>query len=852
MKEVVSETARKVVKNGNRTGQATNQPVESTTPFIAPMPRPHTASFESRGATRDQGLSRIAGRVNRTANYGGFGGGMGGGMGYGNTMFTPPQFYRPQLTPTAFNTVTQRKEVYNQVDWWLRNEPLIAAAIMFYSRFPFSGWKLEGCTEYVKDYFERLTIKLDFAKWIPLIAQEYYAMGDCFVHASINCPKCRGKMKDEYNQPCNHEGATWESLYVHDPSTIEVSNAFPGMEPQYYLTPTEEMKRVVLDKNPRTHYDAIPNELKVIIAQGNPIPLHPITITHFKHFSNAYAPFGNSLIRPLFPLLMYKDRLRQAQWLVAERHILPIKIVKLGSEKRYANEDDLQAVQEELAAVANDPFLTLVVPHDFDFEFYGASGKILQISEEFNIIENELINGLMLNKSILSGEGPAYNSASIGLLVMARRLEEFRNIVARYIEEKIFKQEAMWNGFEEEDEGGTTRYVYPKIKFEDLQLKDITGKLQVVIQAVTQGMLPVQTLAEMLDLDWDTQVERLRFEQQINLLQTPGVAQADMGTGFRGPLGMDMSGGMAQQAGLPPLQMAGGGMPPSPMGGMTGMAQHSPWTRIAMEVPESYQIARQLTNNIYTEINLSSNATVEGGGRTVTSMVRTAEESVGMYRQAQKNSTDLFNESMEHPKYKKKAMRIKSAAHAKYLESIRPVNGRGFDKQILPEDEIYFVDFGDYQPYGIPMNRLAIREYCFEDKEFEQDGKRIVVAQRKPQVQLPKEFFTSIEQKLYNLILDAGVPFAFYAQYAAGPEGKYKLDGAFPAIKLAFEADSETFHSHEDQIARDRARDQELMAHGWTIVRFTDKQIRSQEKEVKSVIQSIASKLMGSQNTITL
>jgi len=867
LRQVLSETAQNVTRNGNKQKVSVNEAIiNNAMDVMVPFPRPHATSFEGRGASRDQGLTRTANRMNRIAFGGMGGGGMGGGMG--GTISTPPQFYRPQLTSIAFNTVTQRKEVYNQVDWWLRNEPIIAAAILFYSRFPFSGWKLEGCTSYVKEYFEKLIAKLEFAKWLPLIAQEYYAMGDCFVQAEINCPLCHGSMQDESGQPCKHEGAVWKNLYVHDPSSIEVSNAYPGMPPQYYLTPTEEMKRVVMEKHPREHYEAIPNKLKMTIAQGNPIPLDPSCLTHFKHFGNAYAPFGNSLIKPLFPLLMYKDRLRQAQWLIAERHILPIKIVKLGSDKRYAGEADLQAVQEELAAVANDPFLTLVVPHDFDFEFYGATGKVLQITEEFGLIEKEMINGLMLNQAILSGEGPSYANASIGLLVMARRLEEFRNIVAEWIQEKLFKPVAMWNGFEEEDDTGTTKYIYPKIKFDDLQLKDNTGTLQIVMQCVAQGFLPVQTIVEMLDLDWDTQVERLRFEQSINIMQTPSVTGTDMGTGFRGPMGADMSGGMAQQAGLPPLPMggmgagasgnpggAGGGGALPGQGNIPAVATiHSPWARVAQEVPEAYRIAQDLTRHIYNEYNFSQvDQTSRDKGSY--SLVRTAEESIGMYRKAHAITKEVFMEALDNPRYKRKASRIKSAAHAKFLETVRPITGRGFDKQLLPENEVYFVDFGNFVGTGVPMNRLAIRDYFFDDSVQEIDGVRVVTAQRKPQVNLPKEYFTSIEQALYNIVLEAGIPYAFYAQFAAGPDGKYKIDGAFPAIKLGFEADSESFHSHDDQIARDRQRDQELMSQGWTIMRFTDHDIKQKDKEVLRVIQEVASKIMGqssNSNTIQL
>ena len=82
--------------------------------------------------------------VSRSAN-------MGGGN---NTMTTAPSFYSPFLTPTSFSIPNARREVYLWANWWVNNEPKVAAAINFYTNFPFSGWELECSSTYVKDYFE--------------------------------------------------------------------------------------------------------------------------------------------------------------------------------------------------------------------------------------------------------------------------------------------------------------------------------------------------------------------------------------------------------------------------------------------------------------------------------------------------------------------------------------------------------------------------------------------------------------------------------------------------------------------------------------------------------------------------
>ena len=89
------------------------------------------------------------------------------------------------------------------------------------------------------------------------------------------------------------------------------------------------------------------------------------------------------------------------------------------------------------------------------------------------------------------------------------------------------------------------------------------------------------------------------------------------------------------------------------------------------------------------------------------------------------------------------------------------------------------------------------------------------------------------------------IPLAFYAQYEAGPTKNYILDGAFPAIKLAVEADGEIWHNNPNKIEQDRQRDIQLAQQGWTILRFTDKEIEKQPRDVAMVIQQALQKLLG-------
>jgi very-short-patch-repair endonuclease len=732
-----------------------------------------------------------------------------------NSITTAPNFYSPFLTPSSFQIPNARREVYLWANWWKNNEPKVSAAINFYTNYPFSGWKLECSSSYVKDYFEKLVEKLNFQKWLPEISKVYHLLGDAFVLLSIDCPHCHGSnWDDDKNQECQHDGASWKSISILNPDNVIKT---PGMIDQpgsYAYRPSAEEIRIVNERHPKDIYDSIPDGIKKLILKGDPIKLNEISIHHFKYGSNPWEDYGISMIRPLFPILTYKDKLRQAQYMIAERLILPIKVVKIGSDTRPASQEDIDNVQDELASIANDPNLTLVTHHNFDLEWYGATGKIHPLTGEFELIEQEILDGVMLNKALLNGEGPTYGNAQVGLLAMAQRLETFRREVAHWIEMNVFLPVAKWNGFVIEGERGQEEIIYPRIKFDDLQLRDDTGKLQMLVTANQNGVISNVSLIEAFGLDSDQEIERLRYEQGANFMSdqnfgTPNISLSFQSGGVTGQGFGAATGGADMSAappapdlgigGTPPPADAGAAAPPPPAG-----AAPAP---TASNMLENYRLASEIVNSIYQarldDLNKSDN-------------VRTASK------------------------------KIKSSAHEGFLMSLRPVTGRA---SLGPLPSEYDGLFGVIEtPFvggsiSYPLNNYAINEIQ-SFANYNNEAVRQVVAKKLENVNQPK-MFTSLEKKLYGLLMSLNMPFPLYAQYSAGPTMDYQLDAAIPNLKIGVEADGEIWHNNPDKIAKDKRRDSELAVNGWIIVRFTDKELQDHPQDCLNVLINAIKKRTG-------
>ena len=465
-----------------------------------------------------------------------------------NVIMTQPMFFSPLHTPQNWQIASKRKEVYQWARFYYENEPKVAAGIDFYSQFPINGFKLLCKKKSILKYYERMIEKIDLMYWLRMISHQRFLLGDVFVMTEISCPHCHGTGVDkETNEICNHADGTIGKITVLNPDWIEVMKTPISQDPQIVLLPDEEIQRVIQTRQPKFLYDQIPDNIKAQIMAKKPILLSNRVTSHIKHGGSPYGTYGESLIRRLFTVLAYKTKLMTANWIVAERLILPIRVVKIGSDERPADDEAIADASAQLAAVANDPNLTIVTHNHFEYDWYGASGKIHQITTELEAIGKDILDGLMLNQALLNGEMAGYSAAQIGVETMVRRIDSWRNELAQWIEKHIFLPIAKMQGFvdeQESEEAKETVYLYPRIKWNDLRLRDNSNQLQMFFQMQQGGIISAQTLLEQFDLDYDIEIERIRDEQMQ-------AAQSGQMTGA----GMPMAGGM------PPL---GGGAPAAP------------------------------------------------------------------------------------------------------------------------------------------------------------------------------------------------------------------------------------------------------------------------------------------------
>ena len=284
-------------------------------------------------------------------------------------IYGQPQFFSPVHTPINWQIPSKRLEIYQWSRFFYENEPKVASAIDFYSFFPMNDFEHECKDRNVKQYFDKLKKRLNLSKWLRLISHEVHLLGDCFPFVEVSCPSCGGggRIGDEV---CEHEGGTVRRIVILNPDYVEVYTSPINPDPIIALRPDEELINMVQRKTPG--YERLTPEVIKLISSGQPIRLDNRSVDHLKYGEGGYTKYGIGMVRRLFPILSYKTKLMVAQWIVAERLIVPIKIVKVGSDERPAGPADIAAVQQQLAQTANDPNLTIVTHHAFELDWQGA------------------------------------------------------------------------------------------------------------------------------------------------------------------------------------------------------------------------------------------------------------------------------------------------------------------------------------------------------------------------------------------------------------------------------------------------------------------------------------------------
>lgn len=287
-----------------------------------------------------------------------------------------------------------------------------------------------------------------------------------------------------------------DKIQILPPEQIEISNEGTMEQgPTIYYKPPEAQKQAYLED------PDVPSEVKEKIQLEGKIPLNQDPskgsyVIHFARKKSGYELHGRSILQRCIRTVIYREKLRQVQSTLASRNMTP-KTMVIAPGIPTAEVMALRAHIDEAKA---DPDYSVVLNYEARWEEIGSEGRLLALDGEWQHTNSDLAIGLGLSPEILIGEG-MYSGNRIQLEIMNVSYLQFRDLLTGIIEDQIFKPIAMDKGFYEMDKYGRPRWIYPKVSFSRMALRDSGDLYDMLFNLYAKGSLPVDIIYEFLNLD---------------------------------------------------------------------------------------------------------------------------------------------------------------------------------------------------------------------------------------------------------------------------------------------------------------------------------------------------------------
>ena len=315
-----------------------------------------------------------------------------------------PEIRDPMFTPEAFYVMnTDIKTMNKWIRYYDKYHPILPNSLDIHTLFPISDFSFKGVTDpSIKDFYDYLKNDVLFLlDWVIKISSEYERFGEAFTFFAW----------DSYNGYFN-------SAVVLNPDLLELSSIDMDGQRKFVISMDipESFDHLMHMKDIDQRYRGLWNNLDPVIRRcvegGLPIPLNPANVFGMQRLQSAYDPRGTSQVLRVLKDLMYEDKLREAQMAVADGHITPYQLWKLGnSASGYVpTQDEIDNFSNLLNQSDHQNLFRIVTHSDVTYDTKGVQDGLLNIIAEMDKIEDRILTALYTSRSMTTGEGPCVSA----------------------------------------------------------------------------------------------------------------------------------------------------------------------------------------------------------------------------------------------------------------------------------------------------------------------------------------------------------------------------------------------------------------------------------------------------------
>lgn len=355
------------------------------------------------------------------------------------TNYYQPQWVSPELSELALMRPPEGASLNKILRWYYVNDPIVHNIIDLHSTYPVSKFTLSGVSDpFIEKFYLDVLDELNIMRLMCDIFKEYTLIGEVIPYGVWD----------------GYEGK-FTNITLLDPDDVDIkSHPLLGVEHSLvYLREMTNIKRMaeedenfasVLEKRvDKKLYEAIMDEEPFLIPDFN--------VAHIANFSSPKSVRGTGLVHSVLNLLFYKTKLEKALIAAADRFINPTTIYVLSPtlENTEITQRDIDEFTELIEAARRGQVSEIVYWQKVDVK--QNNSKLPSLASEFNRVNDEIMIGLLVNKSIISANGPTWNAASIAKRILISRYMLMRDLIEDYLREKVFKPIAEAQMFYEVD-----------------------------------------------------------------------------------------------------------------------------------------------------------------------------------------------------------------------------------------------------------------------------------------------------------------------------------------------------------------------------------------------------------------
>lgn len=228
-------------------------------------------------------------------------------------------------------------------------------------------------------------------------------------------------------------------------------------------------------------------------------------VFHFCEKRHEYQDLGVSPLECILTPLLMKEHYKHTQLSLASRNMTPRNIVSAEGISKDALDDLRDQIDQSMLS----PDYSIVTNYPINWETIGAENRLIDLSREYESIENQIFAGLGATRELLTGEG-MYSGNKISVEILNTKYLFKRELLQHFVEDNLFKPYALQNGFFEDDEEGNRTWFYPKLSFTRLTIRDNSEVFDSLFQLYQKGSIPIGTILDLFNLDEDEVDEKLK------------------------------------------------------------------------------------------------------------------------------------------------------------------------------------------------------------------------------------------------------------------------------------------------------------------------------------------------------